>query len=92
MFLDFYSRIVKDEKFFITFVCKRPYNSDYENYGYDEVYYSINDGELVKLIDFAGETSRFDTPVTFGATYDSSNIPIRYLVGKMKNFYILLEE
>ncbi|MBR4261445.1 MAG: InlB B-repeat-containing protein [Clostridia bacterium] len=57
-----------------------------------KVYYSINDGELVKLIDFAEEPSRFNTPVTFGAAYDSSNIPIRYFVGKLKNFYILLEE
>ena len=50
LFLDFYSRIVKDENFFITFVCKRPYNLDYENYGYDEVYYSINECNKISLI------------------------------------------
>ena len=51
LFLDFYSRIVKDEKFFITYVAKRPYDTNIENFGYDQVYYSINkDGEISVIL------------------------------------------
>ena len=50
LFLDYYSRIIKEKKFFITYVAKRPYNVDLENYGYDQVYYSIENGNISLIL------------------------------------------
>lgn len=51
LFLDFYSRVVNNNKFFITYASKRPYNMDVENYGYDQVYYQITeDNKLILVI------------------------------------------
>ena len=50
LFLDFYSRIVKDENFFITYAAKRPYDLNYESFGYDAVYYTIDDNNNISLI------------------------------------------
>ena len=51
LFLDFYSRVVNDNKFFITYAAKRPYDMNVENYGYDQVYYQITgDNKLVLVL------------------------------------------
>lgn len=50
LFLDFYSRVVNHEKFFITYTSKRAYGSNYENLGYDQLYYSIDENGDICLV------------------------------------------
>lgn len=46
VFLDFYERIVNKAKLASTYVSRRDFNSNYENKGFDNVLFLINDGEI----------------------------------------------
>lgn len=48
LFLDFYSRVVLNKNFLISFSSKGPFNGNQENKGFDQNYYYFNnDGEIV---------------------------------------------
>ena len=46
VFLDFYERIVNKAKLASTYVSRRDFNSNYENKGFDNVLFLINNGEI----------------------------------------------
>lgn len=46
MFLDFYERIVNKAKLASTYVSRRDFNSNYENKGFDNALFLINNGEI----------------------------------------------
>lgn len=49
LFLDFYMRIIKKKKIFLTFGMKRSFGSNMENRGYDNVLYSANEKNEIEL-------------------------------------------
>lgn len=54
------------------------------------VYYSINGGIPVPVLDVSNLKQTFDTPVTFGVSLDGNNSPMatRYLMAEVSNMYV----
>ena len=56
------------------------------------LYYSINDGDYIRLQDYTNFTSYFETTVNFGSSMDSNNNPNRFFTGRLTNVVIKLEK
>ena len=52
------------------------------------LYYSFNDNNFTKLLDFDGFELFFDFPVTFGASLLNKNSPQRYFTGILKDITV----
>lgn len=56
------------------------------------IYYSINNGDYVKIVDFSEFKDYINTPVTFGSSLDASLKPFRYFRGTLSDIIIRLED
>ena len=52
------------------------------------LYYSVDDGNLIPIVDFNNFTSTFDYPLTIGAGLDENKNPRRYFKGTLSNISI----
>ena len=54
------------------------------------VYYSLNNDSPIMVMNMSGLTRTFDTPVTFGVAFDTSDNPKpeRYLMAEVSNMYV----
>jgi len=52
------------------------------------LYYTINDGDMVELLNYEGFTNYFDTPITFGASIDAEGNPYRHFNGILSNIIV----
>lgn len=71
VFLDFYERIVKKATVACTYASRRDFNSNYENKGYDNVLFRINNDVCVNCVFFAIFKNKSVNPSDYVDAYDS---------------------
>ena len=57
-----------------------------------KLYYSIDDGDLIQIVDFTNYNSSFDVPLTIGAGLTNAGTPQRYFKGTLSNISVKFEK
>ena len=56
-----------------------------------KIYYIINDGEQVELLDYSDYTRTFETSLMFGCSLDENGTPRRYFKGTLSNINVRID-